>query len=234
MFNGYRTLASIPSGLHGVVIKESAQLTMDTVSHKVCFINYCDLTNMHSTSLMSHITDSIKLWLSNLLWNIQQAERICLFKQLERVPGTRVTASIVYEAQIQYLLQQRRYLNLIPMVKLENDQKKTSDMGKWAPQPQWYSIHIHLHDTYLDMSHLQAFSQWVLVNIQLSEALEYMDDGLESLEPNTFYVPEKTNKLALDSFVDLKITYSLLEADFICLCIADQFWSWKTILKSFV
>ena len=27
MFNRYRTLASIPSDLHGVVIKESAQLT---------------------------------------------------------------------------------------------------------------------------------------------------------------------------------------------------------------
>ena len=28
-----------------------------------------------------------------------------------------------------------------------------------------------------------------------------MDDELESLKPNVFYVPEKTNKSALDSFI---------------------------------
>jgi hypothetical protein len=28
-----------------------------------------------------------------------------------------------------------------------------------------------------------------------------MDDGLESLEPNVLYVPEKTNESAFDSFI---------------------------------
>ena len=184
------------------LINKSIQLTMNAASHKICLISRRDPKDMRSTPLVSPITDSIKSRLSNQLRNLQQAERIHLFKQLESVPGARATAGIVYEAQAQYLLQQGRHLDLIPMAKLENGQKKkTSGTGKWAPRPQWHSSDIHLRDTSLEISRRQASSQLVSVDIQPSETLEYMDDGLESLEPNVFYVPEKTNKSALDSFI---------------------------------
>jgi hypothetical protein len=39
------------------------------------------------------------------------------------------------------------------------------------------------------------------VDIQPSKTFEYTDHGLESLEPNVFYVPEKTNRSAFDSFI---------------------------------
>ena len=117
------------------------------------------------------------------------------------MPGTRVAANIVYEAQAQYL-QQGRHLDLIPMVKLEDSQKKMSGMGKQAPQPQWHPSHVHLCETSLEISHRQALSGWVSVDIQLSKTLEYSDDGLELLEPNVFNVLEKANKSAFDSFIE--------------------------------
>jgi hypothetical protein len=194
-------ISHITTGKLEELIDQSTQLTMDAVSNKICLISRRDPKNMRSTPLMSPITDSIKSRLSNQLQNLQQAERIRLFKQLEKVPGARATAGILYEAQAQYLLQQGRRLDLIPMVKLENGQKKVSGTGKWAPRPQWHSSHVHLHDASLEISRLQALSQRVSVDIQPSKMLESMDDGLESLEPNVFYVPEKTNKSALDSFI---------------------------------
>ena len=165
------------------LIKKSTQLTMNPVSHKICLISRRDPKNMRSAPLVSPITDSIKSRLSNQLRNLQQAERIHLFKQLERVPGARATAGIVYEAQVQYLLQQGRRLDLIPMLK-NGQKKKTSGTGKRAPRPQWHSSHVHLRDTSLEISRRQASSQPVSVDIQPSETLEYMDDELESLKPN--------------------------------------------------
>jgi hypothetical protein len=118
------------------------------------------------------------------------------------VPGARATAGSLYEAQAQYLLQQGMRLNLVPMVKLENGQKKkTSGMGKRAPQPEWHSSHVYICNTSLEKSHQQALGQQFSVNIQPSKTLEYMDDGIESLEPNVFYILENTNQLAFDSFI---------------------------------
>lgn len=115
------------------------------------------------------------------------------------MPGESATAGIVYEAQAQYLLQQGRYLDLIPMVKLEK--RQTSATGKRTRLPQWYSSHIYLHNASLEISREQALGQQVSVDIQPSKTLEYMDDGLKSLEPNVFYVPKKTNQSAFDSFI---------------------------------
>ena len=179
-----------------------SRLTMDTVSHKICLIRRRDRNNVRSSPVVSPITDSIKSRLSNQLRNLQQAERIRLFQLLDRVPGASATAGIVYEAQAQYLLQQGRHLDLIPMVKLENGQKRqTSGTGKRTPLPQWHSSHVYLHDASLETSREQALGQQISVDIQPSKTLEYMDDGLKSLEPNVFYVPKKTNQSAFDSFI---------------------------------
>jgi hypothetical protein len=80
------------------LIQQSTLLKMDAVLHKICLISRRDPKNMRSLPLVSPITDSIKSRLSNQLRNIQQADRIRLFKTLERVPSTRATAGIWYEA----------------------------------------------------------------------------------------------------------------------------------------
>ncbi|KIM80623.1 hypothetical protein PILCRDRAFT_822364 [Piloderma croceum F 1598] len=195
-------ISNITTGKLEELIKESTQFTLDAVSHKICLISRHDPKNMRSAPLVSPITDSIKSRLSNQLRNLQQAERIRLFKQMERVPGVRATAGIVYESQAQYLLQQGRRLDLIPMVKLENGQKrKRSGTGKRAPRPQWHSSHAYIRNTSMEMSRQQALEQQFSVHIQPSKTLEYTDDGLESPDPNVFYVPEKTNLSAFDSFI---------------------------------
>ena len=115
------------------------------------------------------------------------------------MPGASVTAGIVYEAQAQYLLQQGRHLDLIPMVKEEK--RQTSGTGKRTCLPQWYSSHVYLQNASLETSREQALGQQVSVDIQPSKTLEYMDDGLKSLEPNVFYVPKKTNQSGFDPFI---------------------------------
>ena len=194
-------ISDVTTGQLEKLIKGSARLKMDAVSHKICLISRRNPKDMRSMTLVSPITDTIKSRLSIQLRNLQQAERIHLYEQFERVPGARATAGIVYEAQAQYLLQQGRRLDLIPMVKLENGQQKMLGKGKCAPRPQWHSSHEQLRDRSLEISRRQALNQRVSVDIQPSKTLEYMDDRLESLEPNVFYVPEKSNKSALDSFI---------------------------------
>ncbi|KIM86220.1 hypothetical protein PILCRDRAFT_816150 [Piloderma croceum F 1598] len=196
-----RAISNITTEKLEELIRKSSALAIDAVSHKICLINRCDQKNMRSGPLVSPITDSIKSRLSNQFRNLQQAERIRLFKLLERVPGTRATAGIFYEPQAQYLLQQGRRLDLIPMVKLENGRKKRSGTGKRAPRPPWHSSHVYIRNTSLEISRQQALGQQFSVDIRPSKTLEYTDDGLESLEPNVFYIPEKTNQSALDSFI---------------------------------
>ena len=88
------------------------------------------------------------------------------------------------------------------MVKLENGQERqTSGTGKRTPLPQWHSSHVYSHNASLETSREQASGQQVSVDIQPSKTFEYMDDGLKSLEPNVFYVSEKTNQSAFDSFI---------------------------------
>jgi hypothetical protein len=160
---------------------------------------------MHSLAAVAPITNSIKSRLSNQFRNLQQGERIRLFKVFERVPGARATAGIFYEAQAQYLLQEGMHLDLIPMVKLESEENgresKKLGKGRRAPLPRWHSSHVFLYDQSLETSRQQALRQPAPVDIEPSKTLEYTDDGLQSLEPNVFYVPEKTNESAIDFFI---------------------------------
>lgn len=87
------------------------------------------------------------------------------------------------------------------MVKLESSRKKSSDTRTRAPLPQWHSSHIHLQNKLLETSRQQALGRQISVYIQLIKTIEYTADGLESLEPNVFYVPHGTNQSAVDPFI---------------------------------
>ena len=88
-------ISNITMGKLEELIQQSTLLKMDAVSHKICFVSRSDPKNMRSPLLVSPITDSIKSRLSNQLRNLQEIERIRLFKELERVRATRATASIL-------------------------------------------------------------------------------------------------------------------------------------------
>ena len=67
-------------------------------------------------------------------------------------------------------------------------------------QHQWYSSHIIIHNPALE-ARCQKVSNRLEVNIRPNHTLEYTDNGLLSIEPNVFYVPEATNQQAFDSFI---------------------------------
>ncbi|KIM92389.1 hypothetical protein PILCRDRAFT_432 [Piloderma croceum F 1598] len=76
-----------------------------------------------------------------------------------------------------------RFLELVPTVTLEE------------LQHQWYSSHIN---PALETCR-QEVSNRLEVNIHPNSTLEYTGNGLQSIEPNIFYVPEEaTNQKALD------------------------------------
>jgi len=83
------------------------------------------------------------------------------------------------------------------MVTLEGTKRKRSEDES---QHQWYSSHIIIHNPALELRRLQV-SNGFEVDIRPNHILEYMDNGLQSIEPNVFYVPEMTNQKALDLFV---------------------------------
>jgi hypothetical protein len=86
------------------------------------------------------------------------------------------------------------------MVTPESGKRKRSEEDG---QHQWYSSHILVHNQALETSRQNALNQRLAVNIHPNNILEYMDNGLQSIEPNVFYVSEVTNQNALDVFTSL-------------------------------
>jgi len=106
----------------------------------------------------------------------------------------RKVAGIFYEVIAQSRLQRSMFLKLILMVKLEK-RKGLKTL------PQWYSSHLLMRNPSLEAAHQQVLGQWLTVKIQPKKTLEYTDDGLQSIEPDVFYVPSLDNQIAFDSFI---------------------------------
>ena len=176
------------------LIKDASALSMDKVSQKICLLSRGQRDNVHSPAVVAPITPSMQSRLATRFRNLHRDELIRLYKYFERVSELRKVAGIFYEAIVQSYLQDGRILKLVPMVTLEGT--KTADES----QHQWYSSHIIIHNPALDARRLQV-SNGFDVNIHPNRTLEYSDNGLQSIEPNVFYVPKMTNQKAFDSFV---------------------------------
>lgn len=113
------------------------------------------------------------------------------------MPDLRKVAGIFYEAIVQSYLRNGRILELIPMVSLEGKKRKSSADG---PQRQWFSSHIIINNPALELRR-QKVSNSFKVDIRPNHIFEYTDNRLQSIEPNTFYVPEMTNQKVFDSFI---------------------------------
>jgi hypothetical protein len=179
------------------LIKDTSALSMNPVSHKLCLLSRGQRDDVHSPPVVAPITPSIQSRLAARVRNLHRDEQIRLYKYFERVPQSRKVAGIFYEAIVQSYLQDGRILKLVPMVTLEEKKRKRSEDES---QHQWYSSHIIIHNPALEARRLKV-SNGFDVNIHPNRILEYSDNGLQSIEPNVFYVPEMTNQKAFDSFV---------------------------------
>jgi hypothetical protein len=192
-----KTLLCITVEKFEKLIKDTSALSMDAVSHKICLLSREERDDIHSQSTVAPITLSIQSKLAARFRNLHRDEQIRLYKYFQRVPELRKVAGIFYEAIVQSYLQDGRILELVPMVTLEESKRKRSKDG---PQRQWHSSHILIHNPALELRRQQV-SNIFEVDIRPNCIHEYTDDGLHSIEPNTFYVPEMTNQKFLDSFI---------------------------------
>lgn len=181
------------------LIKDTSALSMDRVSHKICLLSRGKRDDVHSPAVVAPITPSMQSRLGTRFRNLHRDEQIRLYKYFERVPESRKVAGIFYEAIVQSYFQEGRILKLVPMVTLEDTKRKKSEDES---QHQWYSGHIIIHNPALEARRLKV-SNGFDVNIHPNRILEYSDNGLQSIEPNVFYIPEMTNQKAFDSFVFL-------------------------------
>jgi hypothetical protein len=78
---------------------------------------------------------------------------------------------------VQLYLQDRRFLELVLMVTPEGMKRKRSEEEL---QHQWYSSHIIIHNPVLETHHQKVSNH----------TLKYIGNGLQSIEPSVFYVPE--------------------------------------------
>lgn len=184
------------------LFKDASLLNMDAISHKLCLLRRLDKNDVHSKSDVTPMTHSIQSRLANQYRNLERAERVHLYKMFGKVRDSRLLAGVFFEAIAQEHFQEGgTKLTLIPMVRLKKSER--SGGKKRPPQLQWYSSHITLRNTSLEIFRQEALTQQFTVEIKPSETIEYTEDSIPSIKSNIFYVPELNNQKAFDSFIML-------------------------------
>lgn len=181
------------------LMRKTSGLSMSAISHKICLLSRGQRDDVHSRAVVAPITHAIQSKLSAQFRSLHRDEQIRLYKYFERVPESRKVAGIFYEAIVQLYLQEGRLLELVPMVTLEGTLEGTK-RKRSGQEHQWYSSHIIIHNATLDALR-QTVSNQLTADIRPNRTLEYTDNGMQSVEPDVFYVPAITNQKAFDSFI---------------------------------
>jgi hypothetical protein len=186
------TISNITASEIEQLIQNSLSLTMNAVSHKICLISRQDTENMYSDAIVSPITKAISSRLAKRFQSLGPDETIRLYKRFYKVPDSRATAGMFFEAAGQRRLQDGVTLELLPMLQLTGSQLN----------PQWYSSHITLGNKTLEATRKQALQRRQLLDIPPGLPVEeYTGNGPSSMIRDVIYVPGLTNQVALDSFI---------------------------------
>jgi len=172
---------------------DTSSLTMDAVSHKICGISRRIPNDIRSLPMVSPITSSVRSRLANQFRFLEQSERIHLYKLFSKVPGSRATAGVFFEAAAQQHLQGGADLELVQMVRLPKSRGGTL--------PRWHSGHSLIKNASLEKLRQQALRQKFTIAIRPSQTIEYHDAGLSHISQDILYVPESDNQVAIDSFI---------------------------------
>ena len=194
-----RALSTVTMETIEKLFQDASALSLDIVSHELCLLSREERDDVLSRAVVAPITPSIQSRLSTRFWNLNREEQIRLYKYFKRVPKSRKVAGIFYQAAVQSYLQGDGILMVSPMVMLEETKRKKSKDG---PQNQWHSTHLVIHNPVLEALRVKVLARKSFeVKIRSNRTVEYSDNGLQSIEPNVFYVPKMTNQKAFDSFI---------------------------------
>jgi hypothetical protein len=80
------------------LVTDAECFNMDSNPHKICLVSRADRGNVHSQPIITPITPSIQSRLANQFRNLERDEQLRLYHQFLKVPDSRATASIFFEA----------------------------------------------------------------------------------------------------------------------------------------
>src|ERR1700722_14347458 len=149
-----KAVSNITSDLLKKLTADSASLSMDSISHKICLVRRKNPDKVQSLSMVAPITPHIQSRLPNQFRNMERAEQLRLYKFFAKVPESRRTAGVFYEALAQQRFQERISLSIIPMVKLDRQPTRKSAM------PRWYTSHILLTNPKLEALASENFAPY--------------------------------------------------------------------------
>jgi len=165
-------------------------LDMHDVSHKIVLVSR---TQDFELAQITPITSYVKSRLVRKLQDEERNRRLRFYSDLERVPGGRPLAGLIYESLAHQILGANINLHLMPMVKLGGHTAE----GK---SPQWYSSHQPLENDALEALRHGTLHQTVNIQFMPSTTREWQGNNPD-LAQGVYYVPKSKNQVGFDSFI---------------------------------
>jgi hypothetical protein len=202
------------------IIRESAALSMGSLSSKICLIRRVYRQKITFDYRITPITDDVGAQINARIQMLTSQQRVHLYKTLSYLPSTRVMAGKVFEPFCQLRFQSRIHIKLISMVRLSdpkpdpkpkpatqaNKKRKGSGgavVARRAPRPQWHSSHTALHNEELETMRQTALRTTSFLDVRPLETRVFTDDDLAQtgIRRDIYYIPKKQNQVGLDAFI---------------------------------
>ena len=177
---------------------------MEETSHKLCLITRAT-TAIESGFCVAPITRYVRCRLSISMRNQDRRELVEAFKRLHDLSSGRVMSGVIFENICHQDFANRIHIKLFPMVRLTS---KTSKNESY-----WFSSHeLPSDDTNDSVKHKfrisdklsqktqDARNHCIILKTNKNNVNHYGNEKL-ALKPGTYYVPDKPNEVAFDSFL---------------------------------
>ncbi len=189
--------AELATAIHGLSLDTLTKLALNIptldlqeVSHKIILVS-----RMQDSELaqITPITSYVKSRLVRKLQDEERNRRLRLYSDLERIPGSRALAGLIYESLVHQVFEVNINLHLIPMVKL-------GGLTAERKLPQWHSSHQPLDNHALETLRDGALHQTVNIQFTLSTMGECQGNNPD-ITQGIYYVPKSQNQVGFDSFI---------------------------------
>jgi hypothetical protein len=166
------------------MLKMSRDIQLD-LSHRIFLLLRRHVTNFQEF-VLEPITYAIGRQLTFRLMQLERMSQLLAYIHLERVPESRPMAGFVFESMAQLQFQKEINLDLIPMVELLPDDRRTNAL--------WTSVPSSI------APNLAAIST-IFIQYSPERTVQYQGSVLNESQPDVYYLPRSSNQVGLDSFI---------------------------------
>lgn len=173
-------------------------LDMDDISHKICLIRRKPIHNLRSnfllTLVVTPITEYIESGLAISMRNHDINQLTETFKLFFPIPFSGGISGYIFENICHQHFRERIHIKYAKMVRLTRDSTKNV--------PRWHSSHpSHTAKSQAsDVIRRDVDRDSVILDVTPSRSRVY-DDLKSAFEPDVYYIPEKSNEVAFNSFI---------------------------------